>query len=142
MVIVFWSFDPKRYLRRCTAPFGGDPGRTQIKMSPRYPVDAMRPISSTSCLKTKDGHRYPCPAQVFLNGSCYVSRAAAPEGTCGDEVLWNSGNLSVRLSLRLSVPPPPSPRPLRGWPRPLRGGTRHLRGWPRPLRGWPRPLRG
>ena len=30
---------------------------------------------------------YPCPALVFCNGSSYVSRAAAPEGTGGDEVL-------------------------------------------------------
>ena len=35
----------------------------------------------------RDGHRYPCPALLFHNGSCYVSRAAAPEGTRGDKVL-------------------------------------------------------
>ena len=41
----------------------------------------------TSRPKARDGHRYPCPALVFCNGSSYVSRAAAPEGTGGDEVL-------------------------------------------------------
>ena len=41
----------------------------------------------TSRPKARDGHRYPCPAWVFPNGSSYVSRAAAPEGTGGDEVL-------------------------------------------------------
>ena len=32
----------------------------------------------------RDGHRYHCPALVFHDGSCYVSRAAAPEETEGD----------------------------------------------------------
>ena len=41
----------------------------------------------TSRPKARDGHRYPCPALVFLNGGYDVSRAAAPEGTGGDEVL-------------------------------------------------------
>ena len=41
----------------------------------------------TSRPKARDGHRYPCPALVFCIGHCYVSRAAAPEGTGGDEVL-------------------------------------------------------
>ena len=40
-----------------------------------------------SCSKARDGHRYPCPALVFHDVSCYVSRAAAPEGTKGNEVL-------------------------------------------------------
>ena len=34
----------------------------------------------TSRPKARDGHWYPCPAQVLHDGSCYVSRAAAPEG--------------------------------------------------------------
>ena len=42
---------------------------------------------STSHPKARDGHRYPCPAPVFCNGSSFLSRAAAPEGTEGDEVL-------------------------------------------------------
>ena len=41
----------------------------------------------TSRPKARDGHRYPCPALVFCNGSSYGSRAAAPERTGGDEVL-------------------------------------------------------
>ena len=41
----------------------------------------------TSRPKARDGHRYPSPALVFCNGSSFVSRAAAPEGTGGDEVL-------------------------------------------------------
>ena len=40
-----------------------------------------------------------------------MSRAVAPEGTGGDEVLWNRENLYictyVRPSLRPSVPTPP-----------------------------------
>ena len=40
-----------------------------------------------SCPKARGGHRYPCPALVFCNGSSDGSRAAAPEGTGGDEVL-------------------------------------------------------
>ena len=40
-----------------------------------------------SCPKARGGHRYPCPALVFHDGSCYVSRAAALKGTKGDEVL-------------------------------------------------------
>ena len=40
-----------------------------------------------SCSKARDGHRYPCPALVFHDGSCYVRRRAAPEGTKGDKVL-------------------------------------------------------
>ena len=46
-----------------------------------------RLIFLTSRPKARDGHRYPCPALVFCNGSSFVSRAAAPEGTGGDEVL-------------------------------------------------------
>ena len=42
---------------------------------------------STSRPNARDGHRYLFPALVFCNGSSYVSRAAAPEGTGGDEVL-------------------------------------------------------
>ena len=42
---------------------------------------------TTSCPKARDGHRYPCPALAFCNGSSYGSRAAAPEGTGGDKVL-------------------------------------------------------
>ena len=41
----------------------------------------------TSRLKARDGHRYPCPALEFPDGSSEVSRAVAPEGTGGDEVL-------------------------------------------------------
>ena len=41
----------------------------------------------TSRPKARDGHRYPCPALVFHDGSCFVSRAAPLEGTEGDEVL-------------------------------------------------------
>ena len=41
----------------------------------------------TSRPKARDGHRYPCPALEFPDGSSEVSRAAAPEGTGGDEVL-------------------------------------------------------
>ena len=37
--------------------------------------------------KARDGHRYHCPALVFCNGRCYVSRAAAPEGNERDKVL-------------------------------------------------------
>ena len=48
----------------------------------------------TSRPKARDGHRYPCPALVFCNGSSYASRAAAPEGTRGDDVLQNRGNLT------------------------------------------------
>ena len=44
-------------------------------------------IYSTSRPKARDGHRYPCPALAFCNGSSYVSRAAALEGTGGDKVL-------------------------------------------------------
>ena len=44
----------------------------------------------TSRPKARDGHRYPCPALVFPNGSSYASRAAAPEGT--------GGNLYVQLA--------------------------------------------
>ena len=43
--------------------------------------------AETSRPKARDGHRYPCPALVFHDGNCYDSRAAAPEGTGGDEVL-------------------------------------------------------
>ena len=35
----------------------------------------------TSCPKARDGHRYPCLALVFHDSCCYVSWAAAPEGT-------------------------------------------------------------
>ena len=41
----------------------------------------------TSRPKARDGHQYPCPALVFFDGGCYVSRAAALEGTGGDGVL-------------------------------------------------------
>ena len=41
----------------------------------------------TSRPKARDGHRYPCPALEFLNGSSEVSRAAASEGTGRDEAL-------------------------------------------------------
>ena len=44
-------------------------------------------VKKTSRQKARHGPRYPCPALVFQDGSCYVSRAAAPEGTRGDEVL-------------------------------------------------------
>ena len=44
-------------------------------------------ILTTSRPKARDGHRYPCPALVFFDDGCYVSRAAAPEGTGGDGVL-------------------------------------------------------
>ena len=52
----------------------------------------------------RDGHRYPCPALVIHGGSHYVSRAAAPEGTEGDKVLWNTGGICTsRPSIRLSI---------------------------------------
>ena len=44
-------------------------------------------VAGTSRLKARDGHRYPCPAVVFCNGSSHMSRAAALEGNGGDEVL-------------------------------------------------------
>ena len=34
-------------------------------------------LCGTSCTKARAGHRYPCPALVFCNGSSFVSRAAA-----------------------------------------------------------------
>ena len=42
---------------------------------------------STSPPKARVGHRYPCPALVFCYYSYDVSRATAPEGIGGDEVL-------------------------------------------------------
>ena len=50
-------------------------------------ADDKQQHAATSRPKARHGHRYPCPALVFFDGGCYVSRAAAPEGTGGDEVL-------------------------------------------------------
>ena len=51
-------------------------------------LSAMLVITSlTYRPKARDGHRYPCPALVFYDGGYRVSRAVAPEGTGGDEVL-------------------------------------------------------
>ena len=47
-------------------------------------TDPLKETHLTNRPKARDGHRYPCPALVFCNGSCYVSRAAVPEGTRGD----------------------------------------------------------
>ena len=43
-------------------------------------IDISRP-------KAGDGHWYPCPALVFLNGGYHVSRAAAPGCIGGDKFL-------------------------------------------------------
>ena len=59
---------------------------TPSEQQAQQPVKAAA-ITTTSCPKARDGHLYPCPALVLCIGHCYVSRAAAPEGTGGDEVL-------------------------------------------------------
>ena len=43
--------------------------------------------TGTSRPKARDGHRYPCPVLVALNGGYDVSRAAVPEGAGGGKVL-------------------------------------------------------
>ena len=75
-------------------------------LSPLVPSGAR---GKTSCPKARDAHRYPCPALVFCHGSCYVSRAAALEGTGGDKVLLNTGGIctSVRTYVRPSPPRAP-----------------------------------
>ena len=53
----------------------------------------------TRCPKAIYGHRYPCPAFDFFCVTFYVSRAAAPEGTGGDSVLYDDfWNLIKALS--------------------------------------------
>ena len=63
---------------------------TRVFFLPPY-ITCFRKIERGSILtsrpKARDGHRYPCPALVFHDGSCYVSRAAALKGTGGDKVL-------------------------------------------------------
>ena len=67
---------------------GKDRGsRRQENKRGRMKVARERVRTGPSCPKARVGHRYPCPALVFFDGGCYVSREAAPEGTGGDKVL-------------------------------------------------------
>ena len=64
--------------------------------------------------KARDGHRYPCPALVFYDSGCCVSRAAAPEGTKSCRIQGESVHLSVCPSVRPSIFERPEPASERG----------------------------